>query len=283
MKVSESAKIAILLGVSFAAGAATLALGRVIRSTYFPKKSPFATMNRSTSGARTVKDLPYGKHAIQLYSQATPNGQKITIALEELGVPYDAFLINIAQMDQFTSGFVAINPNSKIPAMIDKEGPDGKPIRIFESGSILLYLADKYKKLIPVSESARTETLNWLFFQVGAGPYFGQLGHFYKYAPENIPYGIDRYTTETKRILDVLNKHLDGKNYLVANEYTIADIAWWPWVKCLDTGYGAAEHLGLSSYKNVDTWLKRCMARPKSKNALKINSTAPDGIKEFHS
>src|SRR3990167_6896708 len=147
-----------------------------------PKEAgKFASINSSTSGARTVKELPVGEHPIQLYSLATPNGQKITIALEELGVKYDAWLINIMQGDQFTSGFVEINPNSKIPALVDKEGPGGKPIRVFESGSILLYLAEKYGKLLPKDPAAKVEAITWLFFQVGAGPYFGQFGHFYKY------------------------------------------------------------------------------------------------------
>ena len=186
--------------------------------------------------------------------------------------------------DQFTSGFVDINPNSKIPAMIDRDGPEGKPIRIFESGSILLYLAEKYGKLIPSDPSAKVECMNWLFFQVGAGPYFGQFGHFYKYAPEKIEYGISRYAQETKRLLDVLDKRLADNEYLAGNQYSIADIAWFPWVRCIRTGYDAWEFLEVESYKNVIAWLDKCLARPSCDLGLKINSSSDDGAyKEYHS
>jgi len=248
-------------------------------------KGRFANINSSKAGARTQKELPKGQHPIQLYSLATPNGQKITTLLEELGpsvVKYDAWLINIMEGDQFTSGFVQVNPNSKIPAMVDFDGPHGKPIRVFESGSILVYLAEKYKSdLLPSDPALRTETLNWLFFQVGAAPYFGQMGHFLKYAPEKIQYGIDRYTTETQRLLDVLDQRLANNAYLVGDQYTIADIAWFPWVRCVDVGYNASEHVGLQNYKHVNEWLKKILERPAVKKGLTINSR--DGPRDYHS
>merc|ERR1712137_1211906 len=237
----------------------------------------FASINSSKSGARTTRDLPKGDHPIQLYSLATPNGQKITLALQELGVKYDAFMINIMKGDQFTSGFVEVNPNSKIPAMIDRDGPGGKEIRLFESGSILLYLAEKYGKLIPSDPALKVECMNWLFFQVGAGPYFGQFGHFYKYAPEKIEYSIKRYSTETKRLLDVLDKQLANNEYLAGSSYTIADIAWFPWVGCIRTGYSAWEYLEVDSYKNVVAWFDKCCARPASTLGMKINTGSDDG------
>jgi len=244
----------------------------------------FKGINRPTAGARSERDLPVGKHPLQLYSLATPNGQKVTLALEELGVKYDAWPINIMKEDQFTTGFVAVNPNSKIPAMVDKEGPGGKPINLFESGAILLYLAEKYGKLIPKDPATRVECLNFLFFNIGAAPFLGQFGHFYKYAPEKIEYGINRYAMEAQRIMDVLDKHLAGKTYLVNEEYTIADIAWWPWIRCLDTGYSAKEFLGLDKYKNMMSWFQRCLERPVSAKALRINSLLGDNpIPEYHS
>eukprot|EP00013_Stygamoeba_regulata_P021944 CAMPEP_0177658736 /NCGR_PEP_ID=MMETSP0447-20121125/17014_1 /TAXON_ID=0 /ORGANISM="Stygamoeba regulata, Strain BSH-02190019" /LENGTH=261 /DNA_ID=CAMNT_0019163451 /DNA_START=146 /DNA_END=931 /DNA_ORIENTATION=+ len=244
----------------------------------------FGKMNRPTAGARSQKDLPRGDHPIQLYSLATPNGQKVTCMLEELGcVKYDAWIINIMNEEQFTSGFVAINPNSKIPAMVDRDGPDGKEVRVFESGSILLYLAEKYGKFLPEDKARRVECINWLFFQMGAGPFIGQFGHFYKYAPEKIEYGINRYTMEVQRLLDVLDKHLEGRQWIMDDEFTIADLAWFPWVRCVETGYNAVEHIGFYNYKNVVAWLGRCLARPACAKGIKINSTNPDGWANYSS
>jgi len=251
-----------------------------------PGASPFASINRPTAGPREEKDLPVGKHPIQLYSMATPNGQKVTILLEELKLNYDAYLINIAKGEQFWSGFYKVNPNSKIPALIDQEGPGGKPVRLFESGSILLYFAEKTGKFIPKDPALRAETINWLFFQMGSAPFFGQFGHFYHYAPKNnikIPYAIERYTMETKRLVHVLDLHLADKKYLVGDEYTIADIAWWPWIRGLETGYNAKEYLELDSYKNVKRWFDLISHRPAVQQGIKINSPSEGGIKEYHS
>lgn len=200
--------------------------------------------NRSYSGARSLKSLPEGHNSLQLYSIGTPNGLKVSIALEEMGVPYDAHTIQILQLDQFTSGFTAINPNGKIPAMVDKEGPEGVPVRIFESGSILLYLADKYNKFIPPNgTSARVECINWIFLQVGGiSPMFGQFGHFYKYHPLDNDYPLERYGMEVARHLDLLEKQLNGRDYIIG-EYTIADMAIYPWCACLSIGYNSIEYL----------------------------------------
>lgn len=188
-------------------------------------------------------------------------------------VPYDAHLINIMKEDQFTTGFVAINPNSKIPAIVDKNGPGGKSINVYESGAILLYLSEKFgNRFVPKDPVKRQETLNLLFFQMGAGPYFGQFGHFYKYAPEKVEYAIKRYETEVQRLLDVIDKQLEGKEYLVGDEYTIADMAWFPWIRCLRTGYDAHDYLGVANYKNIVAWMDRINARPKTEHALKVNS-----------
>eukprot|EP00051_Salpingoeca_urceolata_P005744 m.76708 g.76708 ORF g.76708 m.76708 type:complete len:286 (-) comp14520_c0_seq4:27-884(-) len=271
-------------GAAVASAAALLLRGSAVKTASSkPKESGrFSSINKDTSGARTQKDLPVGKHPIQLYSLATPNGQKVTIMLEEIGLKYDAYMINIMKGDQFTSGFVEINPNSKIPAMVDQDGPGGKPLRVFESGNILLYLAEKTGKLLPADGAERVECLNWLFFQMGAGPYLGQFGHFYKYAPEKIQYGVDRYATETRRIVDVLEKRLAVTGaFLAGDEYTIADIAWAPWIRCLETGYSAKEYLRLNEFPNVNTWLARCSERPAFKKGLVINSST--GIKEYHS
>merc|ERR1712063_81450 len=212
------------------------------------------------------------------------NGQKITLALQELGVKYDAFMINIMKGDQFTSGFVEVNPNSKIPAMLDRDGPGGKPVRLFESGSILVYLAEKYGKLLPEDPAEKVECMNWLFFQVGAGPYFGQFGHFYKYANEKIDYAINRYKMETQRLLDVLDKRLaETGAYLAGPNYSIADIAWFPWVRCIDTGYSAWEEIGVDEYKNVRAWFDKISARPAVEKGLRINSSSDNGIREYHS
>lgn len=228
----------------------------------------FSNINKPTAGAREVKTLPEGKHPFQLYSLGTPNGVKVTIMFEELlelGITeaeYDAFLINIGEGDQFTSGFVEINPNSKIPALVDKNG--GDPISVFESASILLYLAEKFNKFIPEDLAKRTTMMNWLFWQVGSAPYLGGgFGHFYAYAPEKFKYPLDRFTMETKRQLDVLDKHLEKNKYMVGDEYTIADMAIFPWYGTLVKGklYDAGEFLSVHEYKNVIRWADELLAR----------------------
>jgi len=244
-----------------------------------PNYNKLWALNSGTSGARSEAELPVGVHPIQLYSLATPNGQKITVALEELGVKYDAWRIDIVEGEQFTTGFVAINPNSKIPALVDKEGPGGKPISVFESGSILLYLAEKYGGLIPKDPALRTETLTWLFFQMGAAPYIGQFGHFAR-KEEKIQYAIDRYATETQRLLDVLDKRLENRTFLVAEEFTIADIAWYPWIYVLFKDANAAAALGTEKYANVKKWIDTAVARPSAARGLKVNSSE---LREYHS
>uniref|UniRef100_A0A7S4JSJ9 Glutathione transferase n=1 Tax=Paramoeba aestuarina TaxID=180227 RepID=A0A7S4JSJ9_9EUKA len=246
------------------------------------ESSAFSSINRPTAGAREQKDLPAGEHPIQLYSLATPNGIKVTTLLIELGLAFDAYKINIMKGEQFWSGFVDINPNSKIPALVDKNGPNGQSVNVFESGNILLYLAEKTGRFIPSDPVKRVECLNWLFHQMGAGPYFGQFGHFYKYANEKIPYAIDRYTMETQRLLSVLDQALEGKEWLVGDELTIADFAWIPWVRCIETGYNAKEHVGLDNYKNVAAWCDRWLARPAVAEGLKINAWAPDAYANYH-
>ena len=238
----------------------------------------FANINRPISGYTSEKDLPLGKHSFQLYSQGTPNGVKVTIMLEELlslGITeaeYDAWLIRIGNGDQFTSGFVEINPNSKIPSLIDNSIE--KPIRVFESGSILLYLADKFNQFIPKQFEKRTECLNWLFWQMASAPYLGGgFGHFYAYAPEKFEYPIDRFSMEVKRQLGVLNKQLLNNNYICCNEYTIADIAIWPWYGALVLGrlYGAGEFLDVKSYKNVVRWALMIDSREAVKRGRMVN------------
>ena len=238
----------------------------------------FANINRPISGYTSEKDLPLGKHSFQLYSQGTPNGVKVTIMLEELlslGITeaeYDAWLIRIGNGDQFTSGFVEINPNSKIPSLIDNSIE--KPIRVFESGSILLYLADKFNQFIPKQFEKRTECLNWLFWQMASAPYLGGgFGHFYAYAPEKFEYPIDRFSMEVKRQLDVLDKQLLNNNYICCNEYTIADIAIWPWYGALVLGrlYGAGEFLDVKSYKNVVRWALMIDSREAVKRGRMVN------------
>ena len=238
----------------------------------------FANINRPISGYTSEKDLPLGKHPFQLYSQGTPNGVKVTIMLEELlslGITeaeYDAWLIRIGNGDQFTSGFVEINPNSKIPSLIDNSIE--KPIRVFESGSILLYLADKFNQFIPKQFEKRTECLNWLFWQMASAPYLGGgFGHFYAYAPEKFEYPIDRFSMEVKRQLDVLDKQLLNNNYICCNEYTIADIAIWPWYGALVLGrlYGAEEFLDVKSYKNVVRWALMIDSREAVKRGRMVN------------
>ena len=241
----------------------------------------FANINRPLSGATHEKELPRGKHPHQLYSLATPNGVKVTIMLEELlaaghtGAEYDAYLINIREGDQFGSGFVAINPNSKIPALVDYSTP--KPTRVFESGSILLYLADKFGAFVPEDPSDRAECLSWLFWQMGSAPYLGGgFGHFYAYAPYKMEYPIDRFTMEVKRQLDVLDKRLAENRYAAGDAYTIADMAIWPWYGVLTTGslYGAAEFLDIQTYTNVLRWYDEIAARDAVKRGRIVNKTS---------
>lgn len=243
-----------------------------------PNGGTFASINRPIAGPTHQKTLPVGKHPLQLYSLGTPNGVKVTILLEELlalghtGAEYDAWLIKIGEGEQFGSGFVDINPNSKIPALLDRSGPT--PIRVFESGSILLYLAEKFGTLLPKDIAARTEVLNWLFWQMGSAPYLGGgFGHFYAYAPAKIEYAIDRFAMEVKRQLDVLDRRLAESKYLAGNDYTIADIAVFPWYGGLAKGwsYGAAEFLSVKDYKNVQRWADSIYARPTVKRGRMVN------------
>ena len=209
---------------------------------------------------------------IQLYSLGTPNGQKIGVALEEMELPYEAHRVNIMAGDQFSDEFIAINPNSKIPAIVDPLGPNGEPLTVFESGAILIYLAEKSGKYLPTDPATRSECLQWLFFQVGGiGPMFGQFGHFYRYAKEKIPYGINRYQTETLRLLEVLEKRLEERDFLMGEDYTIADMATFPWVGALDWGYNAAELLQLKqNFPNVMAWYDRCRQRPATARGLEV-------------
>jgi len=210
---------------------------------------------------------------IQLYSLATPNGQKVSIAMEEMGISYDAHLINIKTGEQFSDEYIKINPNSKIPAIIDPHSPDGQPLVIMESGAILIYLADKSGKFLSNNPRARSETLQWLFFQVGhVGPMFGQFGHFYRFGKDKCdhPYPLDRYTVETRRLLGVLDKRLKNRSYLVNDEYSIADIATFPWVGCLDNFYAASEDLGLADFKCVQQWYECCANRPAAIRGAKV-------------
>ncbi|MEJ0096274.1 MAG: glutathione-dependent disulfide-bond oxidoreductase [Methylocella sp.] len=238
----------------------------------------FANINRPIAGPTHEKELPVGRHPLQLYSLATPNGQKVTILLEELlalghsGAEYDAWLIKIGDGEQFGSGFVGLNPNSKIPALQDRSGP--KPIRVFESGAILLYLAEKFGAFLPSEAGARAECLSWLFWQMGSAPYLGGgFGHFYAYAPTKIEYAIDRFAMETKRLLDVLDKRLADNKYVAGGEYTIADMAIWPWCGGLAKGwlYGAAEFLSVQDYKNVVRWTDMIGERPAVKRGRMVN------------
>lgn len=238
----------------------------------------WASINRPIAGPTHDKELSKGKHPFQLYSLATPNGQKVTILFEELlelGISeaeYDAYLVNIKDGDQFSSGFVAVNPNSKIPALMDYSGAE--PVRIFESGSILLYLAEKFGKFIPEDHKGRTETMNWLFWQMGSAPYLGGgFGHFYAYAPYKMEYPINRFTMEVKRQLDVLDRHLADNTYMAGNEYTIADIAIWPWYGELVRGalYSAAEFLDVESYTHVRRWANAIAERPAVKRGTRVN------------
>jgi len=243
----------------------------------------FASINRPVAGPTHDKDLPLGKHPLQLYSLATPNGVKVTIALEELlalghtAAEYDAWLIRIGEGDQFSSGFVQVNPNSKIPALLDRSVEPA--VRVFESGSILLYLADKFGALLPKSPATRTESLNWLFWQMGAAPYLGGgFGHFYVYAPEKFEYAINRFTMEAKRQLDVLDRRLAESRYLGGDEYSIADIAVWPWYGQLVRGnlYDAAEFLAVDEYPNVQRWAEEIALRPAVQRGTRVNRTWGD-------
>ncbi|TMP52773.1 MULTISPECIES: glutathione-dependent disulfide-bond oxidoreductase [unclassified Pseudoalteromonas] len=240
----------------------------------------FASINRPIAGATHDKTLPIGEHPFQLYSLATPNGQKVSIMFEELlelgltDAEYDAYLINIGEGDQFGSDFVDINPNSKIPALMDHSTTP--PTRIFESGAILQYLGEKFDAFIPNDLKAKTQCRNWLFWQMGSAPYLGGgFGHFYSYAPTKMQYPIDRFTMETKRQLDVLNRHLSDNEYMAGSEYSIADIAIWPWYGSLVLGdlYDAAEFLDVASYTHVVRWAKQVAARPGVKRGRRVNRT----------
>jgi len=250
----------------------------------------FANINRPTSGSTHEKDLPVGKHDFQLYSLGTPNGVKVTIMLEELleagisAADYDAWLINIGEGDQFGSGFVDVNPNSKIPAMMDHSGDT--PLRIFESGSILMHLAEKFDMFLPESGPARTECLSWLFWQVGSAPYLGGgFGHFYAYAPMKIEYCIDRFAMETKRQLDVLDQQLAKTEFIAGDELTIADFAIYPWYGGMAKGvlYEAGEFLQVESYQHLQRWTKQLAARPAFRRGQLVNRYWDDkGLKERH-
>ena len=249
----------------------------------------FANINRPIAGPTHDKELPVGKHPLQLYSLATPNGVKVTVMLEELlaaghgGAEYDAWLIPINAGEQFGSGFVAINPNSKIPAMMDRSGPT--PIRLFESGAILLHLAEKFGAFLPADPAKRAECLCWLFWQMGSAPYLGGgFGHFYAYAPTKIEYAIDRFAMEVKRQLDVLDRRLAEAEYLGGDEYSIADIAVWPWYGGLAKGqaYGAGEFLSVQDYKNVQRWTDQIAARPAVKRGRMVNCAWGDPAHQLH-
>ncbi|MFN4039867.1 MAG: glutathione-dependent disulfide-bond oxidoreductase [Erythrobacter sp.] len=272
-------------------------------STYTPPKvwssdtvsgGRFASINRPTSGAREERDLPVGEHPFQLYSLATPNGVKVTIMLEELlalghqGAEYDAWTINIGEGEQFTSGFVGVNPNSKIPALLDRSGE--MPFRVFESGAILVHLAEKFAEFLPVDPAARAETLSWVFWQVASGPFIGGgFGHFYAYAPEKYEYPINRYAMETKRIFDVADQRLAQSRFLAGDDYTIADIANFPWLAPFTTGeiYNDAKtFLSIDEYIHVKRWVDEIAARPAVKRGRIVNKTWGDEttqLRERHS
>ena len=267
-------------------------------TTYTPPKvwtwdqesgGKFASINRPIAGATHDKELPVGEHPFQLYSLATPNGVKVTVMLEELlaagetGAEYDAWLINIGEGDQFGSGFVEINPNSKIPALHDRSGE--APVRVFESASILMHLAEKFGHFLPKEGAARTEVLNWLFWQMGSAPYLGGgFGHFYAYAPEKFEYAINRFSMEAKRQLDVLNRELATKTYIAGEDYSIADMAIWPWYGQLVLGrlYDAAEFLDVASYEHVVRWAKAIDARPAVQRGRMVNKTSGEPHEQLH-
>ena len=249
----------------------------------------FANINRPIAGPTHDKELPVGRHPLQLYSLGTPNGVKVTVMLEELlalghrGAEYDAWLINIGNGEQFGSGFVAANPNSKIPALVDRSG--ATPIRVFESGAILVYLAEKFREFLPTEVGARAECLSWLFWQMGSTPYLGGgFGHFYAYAPQKIEYAIDRYTMEVKRQLDVLDRRLAESKYIAGITYTIADMAIFPWYGWLAKGwlYGGGEFLSAQDYKNVQRWADTLLARPTVKRGSMVNRTYGDPSSQLH-
>ncbi|PHN20200.1 glutathione-dependent disulfide-bond oxidoreductase [Pseudomonas sp. ICMP 460] len=248
----------------------------------------FASINRPIAGATHEQALPVGKHPLQLYSLATPNGQKVTILLEELlalghrGAEYDAWLIKIGDGDQFGSGFVAVNPNSKIPALMDRSGDT--PIRVFESGAILQYLAEKFGAFLPTEPAARAECLSWLFWQMGSAPYLGGgFGHFYAYAPSKMEYAINRFAMEAKRQLDVLDKRLAVSEYIAGDAYTIADIAIWPWYGGLVKGrlYDAAEFLAVHEYTHVQRWANAIDARPAVQRGRRVNRVSGEPAEQL--
>ncbi|HTH98058.1 MAG TPA: glutathione-dependent disulfide-bond oxidoreductase [Stellaceae bacterium] len=249
----------------------------------------FANINRPIAGPTHDKELPVGRHPFQLYSLATPNGQKVAIMFEELlaaghkGAEYDAWLIRIGDGEQFGSGFVEVNPNSKIPALMDRSGP--KPIRVFESGAILLHLAEKFGAFLPTEPGARAECLSWLFWQMGSAPYIGGgFGHFYAYAPTKIEYAIDRFTMEAKRQLDVLNRRLSQSEYLAGHDYTIADIAVFPWYGGLvkNWTYNGAEFLNAQEYTHVQRWADAIIARPAVKRGRMVNRLSGEPSEQLH-
>ncbi len=254
-----------------------------------PSGGRFANINRPIAGPTHEKELPVGRHPLQLYSLGTPNGVKVTIMLEELlarghrGAEYDAWLIRIGEGDQFGSGFVAVNPNSKIPALMDRSGP--KPIRVFETGAILMYLAEKFGELLPTEASARAECLSWLFWQMGSTPYVGGgFGHFYAYAPVKIEYAIDRFAMETKRLLDVLDRRLAEGEYVAGPDYTIADIAIFPWYGGLAKfgQYGAAEFLAVHEYRHVQRWADTLLERPAVRRGRMVNRLSGEPSEQLH-
>ncbi|MDR7377692.1 GST-like protein [Rhodoferax ferrireducens] len=249
----------------------------------------FASINRPISGSTHYKELPVGKHPLQLYSLATPNGIKVTVMLEELlalghtGAEYDAWLIRITEGQQFGSGFVEVNPNSKIPALMDRSGAE--PVRVFESGAILQYLAEKFGAFLPASGAARAECLSWLFWQMGSAPFLGGgFGHFYAYAPAKLEYPINRYAMEVKRQLDVLDHRLAEHGYLAGDDYSIADIAVWPWYGGLVLGqlYGAAEFLSVHEYTHVLRWAREIAARPAVQRGRKVNRAWGEPSDQLH-
>ncbi len=248
-----------------------------------PNGGHFANINRPTAGPTHDKVLPVGRHPMQLYSMGTPNGVKVTVMLEELlalghaGAEYDAWLIRIGEGDQFGSGFVEVNPNSKIPALSDRSGPE--PVRVFESGAILMHLAETFGAFLPARGAARNECLSWLFWQMGSAPYLGGgFGHFYAYAPSKMQYPIDRFAMEVKRQLDVLDRRLGESRYLAGGDYTVADIAVWPWYGQLALGklYSAAEFLQVQQYRHVQRWAEEIAARPAVQRGTRVNRTWGD-------
>ena len=254
-----------------------------------PSGGQFASINRPVAGATHEKTLPVGRHPLQLYSLGTPNGVKVTILLEELlalghtGAEYDAWLIRIADGEQFGSGFVTVNPNSKIPALLDRSGP--KPVRVFESGAILVYLAEKFGAFLPSGAAARAECLSWLFWQVGSAPYLGGgFGHFYAYAPAKIEYAIDRFAMEVKRQLDVLDRRLAESEFIAGADYTIADMAIFPWYGGLAKGwlYGAGEFLSVHEYSNVQRWADRLLGRPAVQRGRMVNRVSGEPASQLH-